>query len=270
MTPREFYKEYSTQKSCIQLLYEQYKSKISDCKSCKSKRVKWYENKAHWRCLDCKKKISLKSISFMRDSKISFKYWVEVMYLLLETKKSFSICEIQRLTSMKRYGTVYYMVQKIRVAIAEINRSLKMKKKSLIFFDLHTSDAPTNPPTYLQILYGKNDASNFDFIHLDLPGYLKFKCEKLNDQKLDEKNYRFKKVLSFKNLNDKRKTIESFPLQKKWAKCIGENLLKEIKGIYHSISLLHLQKVLDEYSFKYNYRHERKSKFIIFVEKLET
>lgn len=61
-------------------------------------------NKWSYRCKSCKARISLRSVTIMESSKLSFMTWHRTMFLLSATKKGFSSKEIQRQLGAKRYG----------------------------------------------------------------------------------------------------------------------------------------------------------------------
>lgn len=207
-----------------------------------------------------KKKISLKSISFMRDSKISYQKWMEVVYLLLETKKTISISEIRRLTGMKRYGTVYYMVQKIRKELGVINKSEIVTKSALLKADDNFKGS-IKYPLYFRVKYGKSKGEKNDRIVMELPFDFKRNCLKIQLEKSESLRYRHKKILNNSMTLYQEKNLVKRRMDERWAGILAENLLRKFEGIFHHVSVLHFQKVLDEYCFKYNHRYSSKGKF---------
>ena len=58
----------------------------------------------------------------MESSNLSFRKWFIVIHLMTSTKKGFSAKEIQRQLGQKRYEPIWYMMQKIRMAmVPEMN-----------------------------------------------------------------------------------------------------------------------------------------------------
>ena len=116
-----FYSTFSDEMKCVEFLKPFYQKSVETCSKCGCKKLKWYDSFIGWRCEKCSKKVSLKSISFMRDSNKSFSEWMEILHLVLDTKKACSIKEILRLSQQTRYETVFHMIRKIQQEIGEIN-----------------------------------------------------------------------------------------------------------------------------------------------------
>ncbi|WP_139230240.1 transposase [Lishizhenia tianjinensis] len=182
----------------------------------------------------------------------------------METKKTLSIAEIHRLTGMKRYGTVFYMVHKIRVELGRLNKKEFLDKSSILPIDKKMKVEPVNLPEYLNIRYGKEVNHTLDKIYLIVPYNWKLNSSLEQLQKICCVGYRYKKVLKNSLSTFRGRQFERRKLEQKWSSNLSGNLIREIEGIYHNISPLHFQKVLDEYCFKYNYRHSRKGKFLSF------
>lgn len=263
-----FYAEFDSEEKAVKYFKSVYESVLKSCKNCRSKSLRWNNGLVGWKCSKCSKFHSLKSLTFMKDSNLKFLTWLEVVFLLTETKKTLSISEITRLISIDRYKTVFYMVQKIRKAMGEINLSGFYQKRSSI--DIRYSNLKLVP--HLSLFYGKQDGEKMDFIRLEIPQIIH---NKYRSQVLHLKgsiSFRLKKILLErfkmyeaypKNLFQK---IEMKRVKSSWERKIRSNFLRELKGIYHHVSLLYFQNVLDEYCFKYNYRNSVKDKFKIFVE----
>lgn len=270
MNLSEFYSLYSDEQNCIELFKRIYLKRLGSCKKCDSNSLKWYTSFTGWRCKKCSHRMSLKSLTFMRDSNLSFSDWLEIIFLQLQEKKSTSIKEITRLSKQSRYGTVAYAVKKIRAELININTSQTPSKVACINFNLsedfhgvNSLDTPKIPPT---IILHINPSSNRkrDKIHLSLDLKETLIYKRISEFKRDSSSREYRKLLISKRfpVSDKKKMLF---IKNSWYKKIKENLIKCIKGVYHQTTLFHLEGILGEYSFKYNNRHHLNSKYLIFL-----
>jgi hypothetical protein len=71
-----------------------------------------------FQCKDCRTRTTLRSGTVMESSNLSFSDWFIAMHLMTSTKKGISAKEMQRQLGFKRYEPVWFMMQKIRVAMS--------------------------------------------------------------------------------------------------------------------------------------------------------
>lgn len=272
MKPFQFYTLFSTEEAAINYIKTFYERKLSHCPNCKNKKLTWKDSFSGWKCSKCSKRISLKSISFMKDSKKPFKDWLEILFLLCSTKKSYSIHQIYLLSNQTRYETVYHMVLKVRQAMGVINSyetrenyaKIKLVRKRK-FLDLRKNKIPYSG----YLFYSKSSNRKRDKIRFLINDNTKIQVKSTIDKKL-YRHYPYPKILT-KNLLIHPPGFERMKqskLNKVWKNKLQHNFLKIVKGVYHSITLLHLQSIMDEYSFKYNYRYQQ-NKLKIFWEKCD-
>lgn len=192
MNLSEFYQEFSSSEKSIRLFRQKVESKGVKCTKCGSQLLMWNPNFIGWRCKKCRKRMSLKSMTFMKHSHVSLKNWLEVIYLLSDFKKSPSIAEIHRQSRVKRYETVYYMVQKIRQEMGVILQRKKYGK--FITLDLVLK---TNPITMdlCDVYYDRYKTTEPSYIKLEISCYKWSKASELVVQRRDSEKYRFTKIL---------------------------------------------------------------------------
>lgn len=265
----EFYRKFSDERECVALLKSITQPEVHHCKKCKSNDIYWIDKLKGWRCKNCRFRMTLKSLTFMRDSNLSYVEWLELIFLCLYGKKSMSVNEITRVSRQNRYDTVAYAIKKIRQLLVFKNENLstdflakidllnveKEKKSSSI-------DYPNIPATiYVHITKSKRKGE--DKIHFSLNNK-----DKLNFQNIvkSRSNLRSKII---PNLN-MFKGVELVKITPLWEKKLRENFIKTIKGSYHNISLLYIKGMLAEYAFKYNNRKESKENLFLFLEMIIT
>lgn len=268
MNNYHFYKNYSDELTCVEFLFSFYKDVVKTCPKCGSEKIKWTLKNKGWRCNTCTSKISLKSVSFLRDSNKKYSEWLEIIFLLLNSKKALSISEIVRLSRQTCYNTVYHMVRKIDNELGFINQLEASEFKTIIPFD--SEDNPSADfPSELTFQFSLTKSRTKDKIRLVLSQERKKKILNQKCNCLNTKKYSFPKVLSIGiDLLQCSLPLNEKNIKTKWRNTIKENILRVINGIHHEIKGFHLQAKLDEYSFKYNYRHSKKPKLLVFFQRL--
>ena len=108
---------FTDEKSCRLHFKKQRDQQGVICKRCGSTDHYWLINKWSYQCKSCKSRTSLRSITIMESSKLSFMIWYKTIFLLSMTKKGFSSKEIQRQLGLKRYEPVWAMMHKLRKEI---------------------------------------------------------------------------------------------------------------------------------------------------------
>ncbi|WP_090247426.1 hypothetical protein [Lishizhenia tianjinensis] len=206
----------------------------------------------------------------MKDSNKSFKDWWEIIHLICHSKKSYSINEIYRISQQTRYETVYHMVLKIRQEMGKINQIESSQYYTPIRFDKRKQSRQNYTrmtPYHLIVTYKKTKGRKQDKIRLTLSKSGRKKL--ILALKKCSSNYPFPKLLHANNTlkTTELKCLEKCPILPKWENKLRNNIIKLIKGTYHQLQTLHLQGVLDEYSFKYNYRYALNTKGELFISK---
>lgn len=256
-----FYSTFSIEENCINLFRSYYCKKVKSCNKCKSIRVKWVSKFKGWRCCECSHKISLKSICFLRDSNKSFCEWLEIIFLLLNDKKSLSINSIYRRSRQKRYETVYHMVRKIQIELGKLN---KTEANNFYVKFLISEEA-------FRMNYSTSQGRKNDKIRLTLTKSAENQIQETKQIMDKRKTYPYPKILQkaveikgiFKNQKQQKIGLN-------WRRKIKSNLFKLLNGMHHNISSFHIQACLDEYCFKYNQRNNSEDNFLLFIKQISS
>lgn len=257
MNNYNFYSTYSIEENCVHLFKTYYSKNVNCCDKCNSNKMKWHQHFKGWRCGICSHKTSLKSISFLRDSNKSFSEWLEIIYLLLNDKKSLSINSIYRRSRQKRYETVYHMVRKIQIELGKLNKAAAHE----FYVKFSISEE------HFRMNFSTSKSRKNDKIRLTL--FEQAESEILESKRIIEKtkNYPYPKLLKYSTQvtgDFMNQEIQSIGLN--WRRKIKSNLFKLLNGMHHNISSFHIQACLDEYCFKYNHRKSTMDNFLIFIE----
>ena len=113
----EFIESYPDEQSCRDA-FRDYRLKVGvKCRKCGHDKHYWMKSLEQFQCKECRTRTTLRSGTVMEDSNLPFRTWLLVIHLMSATRKGFSAKEIQRQVGHKRYEPIWYMMQKIRVAM---------------------------------------------------------------------------------------------------------------------------------------------------------
>ena len=119
--------EFTDEDSCKRHFKEQRDKEGVTCKRCKGTSHYWLPSKWTYQCKSCESRQSLRSVTIMQSSKLSFMIWYKTFCLMSVTKKGFSAKEIQRQLGLKRYEPVWAMTHKIRAAMGKRDDSYTLE-----------------------------------------------------------------------------------------------------------------------------------------------
>jgi transposase-like protein len=282
MRIREFFNSFSNVKSCREHFLQNRIKEGVICKKCGSGEHYWLRNKEQFECKKCKFRTTLRSGTIMQASKLPFSYWYIAMYLMSHSKKSLSALQMQRELSHKRYEPIWAMMHKIRTLMSKYQESIVMKgfvelddafiavktpggkknnkqgrgtiTKSSVLVLAETSDINTK-----KTKYAKHSA--FRKVRFIVSNDLKSNSiVKILKNKIESNTI----VLTdgykgYSNLNSGHISLTIEPIMADkllpWVHTSISNVKRMLLGIFHSITPVHLQKYLDEFSFKTNNRN---------------
>jgi len=126
MTAKDFFKNFPDEVACIAHLRKEREEHGLTCRKCCSKRMSWISTIDRWECMDCKAKTTIRSGTIMMHSKLPVHIWYHCMFIMATTTKAVSAKDMQQRLGMKRYEPVWYMMQKIRNAMGQVNAEVKL------------------------------------------------------------------------------------------------------------------------------------------------
>jgi len=113
----DFFKQFPDEQSCKDYFREQRQNVGITCRNCKGTIHYWMKTIEQFQCKECRTRTTLRSGTVMESSNLPFRDWFIAMHLMTSTKKGISAKEMQRQLGRERYEPVWYMMQKIRVAM---------------------------------------------------------------------------------------------------------------------------------------------------------
>ena len=111
---KEYYKFFSKEEFCIQILKEIKEQQGILCKNCGNKTHYWKNDKNKFECKDCNYRTSLKKGTIMENSNLPLQYWLSVIAYISATGDNISALKLQKALGHKRYEPILRMVKKIR------------------------------------------------------------------------------------------------------------------------------------------------------------
>lgn len=92
------------------------------CPRCQSQKIYRLENRPLLLCASCEHQFSVTVGTIFHDTHLSLEKWFITTFLLCESKKGMSACQIQRTLGVS-YKTAWYLCHRIRAAMNEASRA---------------------------------------------------------------------------------------------------------------------------------------------------
>lgn len=293
----EFTGKFPTEESCREHLRLQREKKGVSCRSCGEEKNYWVKSMGYWKCSnpECKSTTNLRQGTIMEKSHVPVLKWYMCIHLMTTAKKPFSALEMQRQLGLKRYEPVWYMMQKIRIAMGKRDSKYTLKGEIEMddaFFEVvdipEKDELGNNIPNDEIQKRGRGSQSQQEVLVM---------VESTPNPKQDNKHKKkrvmgFVKMVTMDNLNSKginfevERNIEkkssiitdgfrsfaglskvvdkhlpevtpSKEAHKKlpWVHTQIANAKRELLGIHHSINRKYLQNYLNEFTYKLNRRN---------------
>jgi transposase-like protein len=285
MTLKEFTEKYHDEDACM-LHFRKLRVKQGVyCRLCKENTEQhWMEGTKRFRCKKCNTQTTLRSGTVLQGSNLSYKIWYTAFFLMSFTKNPFTAKEVQRQLGYKRYGTIWFLMHKIRRVMGINEAKLILKNRVEMdetFVFSHNADQSkvskqgrgtskakvvvmAESVTYRNN-YGvlKERAGSLRMVVVDKidSKTLTETAKKQIDQKAEVKtdglscyNQRFKKI--FTNHNPEVIPPHLAHICMPWVHYCSANLKKQLDGIFYYVDQKYLQNYLDEFTFKFNLRYQ--------------
>jgi transposase-like protein len=93
------------------------------CPSCKSDKISRIIKRNQFDCDACRYQFSVTADTLLNDTHLPLWKWFLATYMMCESKKGISACQIQRTLEIGGYKTAWYLCHRIRAAMQEADRS---------------------------------------------------------------------------------------------------------------------------------------------------
>jgi Transposase and inactivated derivatives len=266
----EYFKDEQT---CIDYFaFQKWEGKPC-CPHCECDKVYCFSDKRRYKCSNCRKQFSVRTGTIFQDSNLSLKKWFIAIYLISSHKKGISSHQLARDLKVTQ-KTAWFVLHRIRYAFGECN------------IDVQLSDTVEIDEAFIG---GKNKNRHWNKKVKNSQGR-SFKDKTPIFGMLQRGGFLIAKVVSDTKVRTLRPLIEKYisegsiintddwnygNLSKKYIHkkvdhsskvyAVGDVYTNTIEGfwgifkrgmigIYNHVSRKHLQKYVDEFVFRYNYR----------------
>ena len=273
--------------SCVAYLKEKREEEGIVCENCHGGDHYWISTVLVWKCKNCGNRISLKSGTLMEKTHIPLRTWFIVIHFMTSTKKAFSALEIQKQTGLKFYEPIWYMMQKIRIAMGK--RDAKYKLQGDIEIDdalFHVVDVPDekqivtlkrgrgaqyNAKVLVMVESKPNPKQTLTYKKKRIMGFVKMIV--VDDLTKLGVNYEVEKHISptsvvisdaLRSYSDLYQLVkqhnamvvpaEEAHLKLPWVHTVIANAKRNLLGVHHSIGRPFIQNYLNEFCYKLNRR----------------
>ena len=297
----EFSKRFPDEKSCRNHIKTLRESRGITCdnkntttgEKCGCTKHYWLEKIEKFQCSECNSRTNLKSGTILENSKVDFRTWFMCIHLMTSIKKPFSSLELQRQLGVKRYETVWYMMNKIRRSMGNRDERYLLKgdievddaffevvdlpKKdelgNIITEDLRRGRGSQRQQKVLVMVESTpNPHQNNKHKKKRVLGFVKMIV--IDELTSDEINYVVHKSIDptshiisdgyrgYSQLDcvvDRHTPMRVRPeeamIKLPWVHTVISNVKRELLGVHHSIGKDYLQNYLDEFCYKLNRRN---------------
>jgi len=243
-------KKLVTEESCRERLFKLRFPNGFICPKCGSTHYYYISTRKLYECSQCHYQLSITAGTIFHKTRISLNKWFWAIYLCCKDKSGISALTLQKHLNIS-YQTAWLMLHKIRKAMKSRDENyylwllferpdvVKNNNDYQMIFQVAIRSKDRKPMFTIMRRF-KNDEK--EKVLEEIRKDLEIKSQKLGKIGLD--------------IDEKeRKYIN------KWLGVIIKNLKESLKGTYHGGYKKHLQRYLDEYSYRFNRKNWEKEIF---------
>ena len=270
MNLRALNQNYSTKEKCRELIRRIRWPHGVKCIRCQHTTCCWLNAQEKYECGKCHYQFSVTTNTIFHDTHLPLETWFLAVHILTQAKKGISSCQMQRTLGLGSYKTAWYLTGRIRKAMEEANPE---PLKGVVEFDStwHGGKAKGMGQGYVA-----NKTSIMGAI--ERGGPIRLKVEKRSVSRKAVHAF-FKENIgpdAHTVITDADQLYRNFDFgemqhsavdhsKKEWVRgdvhtnsieSVWSLFKRGVVGSYHHLSEKHLQSYLDEFSFRFNKRHE--------------
>ena len=272
----DFQDYFKTDNDCLNFLKEKRFSNGVYCLHCNDKHVYECEDKLY-KCGKCKKRFSIRKGTIFDNSRVPLKKWFVAMFLIDISSKGISSVQLAKQLGVTQ-KTAWFMAQRIRQSYnesrnkiagdVEIDETYVGGKEKNKHYNKKTKGSQGRNSDSKEIVIGsiqRNVYGNKKLVNVKHIENTKVKTLKkyIKENIYPKANIISDDYVGYKNITPYRVNHS----EKEYIKegCIYTNNIENFWsifkrgyiGVYHYMSAKHLQRYLNEYAFRYNYKNNK-------------
>lgn len=261
-------RRFHTELACRKHLESQRWPNGFRCSACGHDQAGRIRTRSLYRCLKCRKQVSLTAGTIFHKTRVSLKKWFWLILMMSQNKHGISMLEAQRLLGIGSYKTIWGMAHKIRTAMAHRDRRYKLAGlielddayfgkrprtktggERPVFVAISTSNRGRGPAfarmeAVSEVTYDKAQDLAKTWIQID-QARIKTDGKKVYPP-LTEIGFRHRGHI----LGSPERAGEILP----WVHILIANAKRFMQGTHHREAPKHLQRFLDEFDYRFNRR----------------
>jgi len=130
---------FSDSKTSLELVAKSKWPSGPECPRCRSKRLSFLATRMIWKCLECKKQLSVKVGTILEDSAVPLEKWLTTIWLLSNSRTGISSDQLAHVLGVKQ-RTACLMLHRIRYAMH--------KQPETMYSGVQEDEDPPNMPEH--------------------------------------------------------------------------------------------------------------------------
>lgn len=271
-----FSEYFKTEEDCRQYLFKMRWPEGFICPQCGHNEYSYHSTRQLYQCKACKYQASVTAGTIFHKTRTSLLKWFWAIFLMTRQKAGVSAKGLQRMLGLNRYPTAWLMCHKIRKAMED--RDKKYKLSGLIemdesYFGGNRSGKRGRGAEGKAIvavsIENRGEHAGFASMkvideatsdELAAVAEEKFIKEKSIVKTDGFSSYKYLKKIGFNHISEKANGSDAAKVLP-WVHTLISNAKSAIQGIFHGVSLKHLQRFLDEYCYRFNRRFKESELF---------
>lgn len=272
----QFLKRFDTEQKCIDFFRDYREQHGLVCSFCSSNVLHWSSSKNVWHCNACSKRTGLRKGTIMENSKLPYRIWLTVLYLMLITKKGYSAKEMQNLLGHNRYEPIWLMMHKIRIMMGKRDEQYQLdgfveldegffaghRKQGVNHKGQAFKEIDRNEKVLVAVNRGDKGAKYLKMTVVDSLSKkdIGYEVPKMIGRSATVMTDGRRCYTPLENLveehqvhiiRNKKEVCNVFP----WVHIAISNAKKKIKGIHHHVNNKYMQNYLNEFTYRFNRRN---------------
>lgn len=259
---------FSTELACQKHLAKQRWPEGFRCPRCRGSRASWIRTRKLYQCQGCRYQVSLTAGTIFHKTRVPLKKWFWMILLMGQNKHGLSILEAQRLLGIGSYETIWLMTHKIRTAMAHRDGRYKLAGLTELdesYFGGHgrylrswrtqkpvfvaVSRTAQGRPAFARMQVGSS--ASLEEARAAARGMIEPKATLKTD---GSKIYPALTEEGFTHQPEVQGRPERAGQILPWMHILASNAKRFMQGTHHREAPKHLQRFLDEFTYRFNRR----------------